>query len=88
MHKTYKKRQPLRKPLKKISKKRHQRGGNTKTMVDDAASIYDASKIHPASLHLDKKFLIKPPQFTTKIISENLYMVLNENRTWTIHKMN
>ena len=37
---------------------------------------------------LDKKFLIKPPQFTTKIISENLYMVLNENRTWTIHKMN
>lgn len=77
MHKTYKKRQLLRKPHKKISKKRHQRGGNTKTIVDDAAPIYDASKIHPASLHLDKKFLIKPSSvhglgvFANKNIEKN-----------------
>jgi hypothetical protein len=56
--------------------------------IDGNGNIKNYLTTKGINVVLDKKFLIKPPQFTTKLISENLYMVLNENRTWTIHKMN
>lgn len=56
--------------------------------IDPNGNIKNYLTTKGINVVLDKKFLIKPPQFTTKLISENLYMVLNENRTWTIHKMN
>ncbi len=40
------------------------------------------------NIALDKKFLTKPPHFTSKQISENLYAVLNENKKWTLIKIN
>ncbi|MBC8757708.1 WG repeat-containing protein [Kordia sp. YSTF-M3] len=40
------------------------------------------------NIALDKKFLTKPPHFTSKQISENLYAIFNENKKWTLLKIN
>ena len=37
---------------------------------------------------LDKKFLRKPPNFKSKLLSDNLYAFLNENNKWSIKKIN
>lgn len=37
---------------------------------------------------LDHKFLVGPPKITSKLISDNLYVTLNKNNTWTIKKIN
>jgi len=37
---------------------------------------------------LDKKFLRKPPHFKSKILSDHLYAILNENNKWAIIKIN
>lgn len=37
---------------------------------------------------LDKMFLIKPPEITSKRISDSLYAVLDENKKWTVVAIN
>ncbi len=37
---------------------------------------------------LDKKFLKKPPQIKSKIISENLIATLSSNKKWTVKRIN
>jgi len=40
------------------------------------------------NVSLSKEFLIIPPKFTCKHISENLVSVLNENKKWNIKQLN
>lgn len=40
------------------------------------------------NVNLDKKYLRTPPKITSKRISDNLYAVLDENKKWTIQKIN
>lgn len=39
------------------------------------------------NIALDEKFIPKPPEFTTKLISDNLVAVKNEDGIWTIKKI-
>lgn len=50
---------------------------------------YVIQYLTPKGIHvnLDRKYLRKPPMITSKRVSDKLYAVLSENKTWTIQKI-
>ena len=55
--------------------------------IDPHGNVLDYLTVEGVNLTLDKEFLQNPPQITHKHISENIFAVLNENKTWTIKKL-
>ncbi len=55
--------------------------------IDTSGNVLDYLTTEGTNLTLDKEFLQNPPKITYKQISDNLYAVLNENKTWSIKKI-
>jgi len=55
--------------------------------IDPNGKVLDYLTVEGVNLTLDKEFLQGPPQITHKHISENVFAVLNENKTWTVKKI-
>ncbi|TBN04334.1 WG repeat-containing protein [Hyunsoonleella flava] len=56
-------------------------------IIDENGDIKSYLNPKGVNVVLDKKSLKKPPKITSKIISKNLYAVLNENKKWIIIKI-
>lgn len=55
--------------------------------IDPNGYVLDYLVEEGVNLTLDKAFLQKPPQIIHKYIAENIFAVLNKNKTWTIKKI-
>lgn len=56
--------------------------------IDPNGNIKNYLTLNGINVVLDKKFLVKPPQITSKLISDSLFVIWNDNNTWTIEKIN
>lgn len=57
-------------------------------LIDIDGNIKNYLTKDGVNVALNKKFITKPPSFTSKQIYKNLYAFLNENKKWTLLKIN
>ena len=56
--------------------------------IDTTGVVKDYLIEKGANIALDKKFLKKPPQIKSKLISDHLVAIINENKKWMVKKIN
>lgn len=56
-------------------------------IINNEGKIISYLTQKPKRIVLYKDFIKQPPKFTTKILSDNLMAVMDENKTWTIKKI-
>ena len=56
--------------------------------IDTNGNVMDYLTQEGINIVLDKKFMPSPPEFSTRLISDNLLAVKNKKRKWTIKNIN